>query len=204
MQEDSTLRGFTIFYPDQSGDAAPTPYPWTISMIGDNAAVHILPFLHTTFTLLISCSPKKKKKVAQEYSFVDGLNRFWTWNAWTVGTRLARSTVEDITSLEYKVGGCVWVCICRVCLFFFVCCYLPAVYWKRRLGQPINIGIYVDETYDILGRIEDVHWNPWYSQNIDYMAWQLLHGRAFVFGRSDWVSLSLSLTHTHTHTQHTN
>lgn len=25
-----------------------------------------------------------------------------------------------------------------------------------------NIGIFVDATYDI-GRIEDVHWNPWFS-----------------------------------------
>ena len=29
-------------------------------------------------------------------------------------------------------------------------------------GQPLLLGIIVDQTYDI-GRIEDVHWNPWFS-----------------------------------------
>jgi len=35
-------------------------------------------------------------------------------------------------------------------------------YIARVQGQPINIGVFVDETYDI-GRIEDVHFNPWFS-----------------------------------------
>eukprot|EP00759_Apiculatamorpha_spiralis_P053476 PhF_6_TR6212/c0_g1_i1/m.9357 len=58
-------------------------------------------------------------------------------------------------------------------------------YIARIQGQPTNIGIYVDETYDI-GRIEDVHWNPWYSADQTYMSHQLTYGRAFVFARSDW------------------
>ena len=29
-------------------------------------------------------------------------------------------------------------------------------------GQPLRRGIFVDEIYDI-GRIEDVHFNPWWS-----------------------------------------
>jgi hypothetical protein len=58
-------------------------------------------------------------------------------------------------------------------------------YIARIQGQPINTGIYVDETYDI-GRIEDVHWNPWYADDKTFMSWQLLHGRAFVFARTDW------------------
>lgn len=33
-------------------------------------------------------------------------------------------------------------------------------YVARVQGQPINIGVFVDKTYDI-GRIEDVHFNPW-------------------------------------------
>ena len=52
-------------------------------------------------------------------------------------------------------------------------------------GQPINIGVFVDETYDI-GRIEDVHFNPWYSSSHPLVWWQATFGRAFVFGRSDW------------------
>ena len=54
-------------------------------------------------------------------------------------------------------------------------------YIARVQGQPANIGVYVDEVYDI-GRIEDVHFNPWYSNTKTYMRWQLTHGEAFVFG----------------------
>ncbi len=52
-------------------------------------------------------------------------------------------------------------------------------------GQPINIGIYVDHIYDI-GRIEDVHFNPWYAPDKTFMSHQLRKGRAFVFARTDW------------------
>ena len=62
-------------------------------------------------------------------------------------------------------------------------------------GQPINTGLYIDETYDI-GRVEDVHWNPWYSDEPAFVAWQLKYGRAFVIARSDWVC------HTHAHHAH--
>jgi hypothetical protein len=43
----------------------------------------------------------------------------------------------------------------------------------------------VDATYDI-GRIEDVHFNPWFSSAHPFVFYQTTHGRAFVFGRSDW------------------
>lgn len=58
-------------------------------------------------------------------------------------------------------------------------------YIARIQGQPLNVGVYIDSTYDI-GRIEDVHFNPWYSTDIEFMSWQTTHGRGFVFGRSDW------------------
>jgi len=58
-------------------------------------------------------------------------------------------------------------------------------YIARIQGQPLNTGIYIDQTYDI-GRVEDVHWNPWFAQDKTFMSWQLLNGRAFVVGRSDW------------------
>jgi len=58
-------------------------------------------------------------------------------------------------------------------------------YIARVQGQPINTGIFIDQTYDI-GRIEDVHWNPWWSQDKMVMQWQLVNGRAFVIARSDW------------------
>eukprot|EP00301_Raphidiophrys_heterophryoidea_P000119 c10061_g1_i3.p1 GENE.c10061_g1_i3~~c10061_g1_i3.p1 ORF type:complete len:347 (+),score=74.32 c10061_g1_i3:436-1476(+) len=58
-------------------------------------------------------------------------------------------------------------------------------YIARVQGQPLNTGLFIDETYDI-GRIEDVHFNPWYSTSHPFIEYQLVHGRAFVLGRSDW------------------
>eukprot|EP01060_Flectonema_neradi_P007040 TRINITY_DN14865_c0_g1_i1.p1 TRINITY_DN14865_c0_g1~~TRINITY_DN14865_c0_g1_i1.p1 ORF type:complete len:457 (+),score=84.38 TRINITY_DN14865_c0_g1_i1:92-1462(+) len=56
---------------------------------------------------------------------------------------------------------------------------------SRVQGAPINIGINVDSTYDI-GRLEDVHFNPWFSTAHPFINYQLTFGRAFVLGRSDW------------------
>lgn len=52
-------------------------------------------------------------------------------------------------------------------------------------GQPLRRGIFVDEIYDI-GRIEDVHFNPWWSVHPRLLQWQKEHGEAFIFARSDW------------------
>lgn len=52
-------------------------------------------------------------------------------------------------------------------------------------GQPIRRGIMVDAIYDI-GRIENVHFNPWWSLKPGLFQWQMANGEAFVFGRSDW------------------
>jgi len=52
-------------------------------------------------------------------------------------------------------------------------------------GQPLRFGILVDQIYDI-GRIENVHFNPWWSMEKELFEWQMNHGEAFVFGRTDW------------------
>lgn len=52
-------------------------------------------------------------------------------------------------------------------------------------GQPLRRGIFVDGIYDI-GRIEDVHFNPWWSLKPKLFQWQQQHGEAFILGRSDW------------------
>jgi len=52
-------------------------------------------------------------------------------------------------------------------------------------GQPIRRGILVDAIYDI-GRIENVHFNPWWSTKPKLFQWQMENGEAFIFGRSDW------------------
>ena len=52
-------------------------------------------------------------------------------------------------------------------------------------GQPVNIGVFVDQTYDI-GRLEDIHFNPWFSKQHPFVYHQTNFGVAFIFARSDW------------------
>lgn len=52
-------------------------------------------------------------------------------------------------------------------------------------GQPLHRGVFVDAIYDI-GRIENVHFNPWWSVQPKVLDYQMKQGEAFVFGRSDW------------------
>lgn len=52
-------------------------------------------------------------------------------------------------------------------------------------GQPIRRGIFVDAIYDI-GRIENVHFNPWWNSHSPVYDWQMQNGEAFIFGRADW------------------
>jgi hypothetical protein len=52
-------------------------------------------------------------------------------------------------------------------------------------GQALRRGIYVDGIYDI-GRIENVHWNPWWSMKPALLNWQKANGEAFIFERTDW------------------
>jgi hypothetical protein len=56
-------------------------------------------------------------------------------------------------------------------------------------GQPLRRGVLVDQIYDI-GRIENVHFNPWWSTHAKLLEWQMQNGEAFVFGRSDWQYVS--------------
>jgi hypothetical protein len=52
-------------------------------------------------------------------------------------------------------------------------------------GQPLRRGIWVDSIYDI-GRIENVHFNPWWNGRGRVYQWQTENGEAFLFGRADW------------------
>ncbi|MGC8666942.1 MAG: glycosyl hydrolase family 28-related protein [Chthonomonadales bacterium] len=52
-------------------------------------------------------------------------------------------------------------------------------------GQPLRRGVMVDAIYDI-GRIENVHFNPWWSVASKVLDYQMKHGEAFIFGRTDW------------------
>jgi hypothetical protein len=52
-------------------------------------------------------------------------------------------------------------------------------------GQPLRRGIWVDAIYDI-GRIENIHFNPWWSSDGKAYKWQTENGEAFIFARADW------------------
>jgi len=55
-------------------------------------------------------------------------------------------------------------------------------------GSPLNIGLYVDQCYDV-GRIENVHYWPFMGPEKHkdfYFDYLVHHATAFVFGRTDW------------------
>ena len=117
LNDNSTLKGVVIYYPDQNPEEEPQAYPWTIAMRGRNPAVLAVELLNP-------------------YNGIDAGNN-------------ERHLIRDVQ------------------------------------GQPLRRGIYVDVIFDI-GRIEDVHFNPWWSMQPKLIQWQRHHGEAFIFGRSDW------------------
>ena len=117
MHDNSTLKGVVIFYPNQSPDDEPKPYPWAIAMRGKNPAVLGVELLNP-------------------YNGIDASDN-------------ERHLIRDVQ------------------------------------GQPLRRGIFVDQIYDI-GRIEDVHFNPWWSLKPRLFRWQEEHGEAFIFARTDW------------------
>eukprot|EP00050_Salpingoeca_kvevrii_P014099 m.32639 g.32639 ORF g.32639 m.32639 type:complete len:290 (-) comp5558_c0_seq2:2695-3564(-) len=60
------------------------------------------------------------------------------------------------------------------------CTAAPASLWSDTV-LALLIG-----TKQQIGRIEDVHFNPWFSNTPEFMKHQTTFGRSFVFGRSDW------------------
>ena len=52
-------------------------------------------------------------------------------------------------------------------------------------GQPLLMGIRVDQSYDV-GRIMDVHFWPFWTQNPSILAFQMTNAIAFDFMRTDW------------------
>ena len=117
LNSNSLVEGIVIDYPQQVTQFAPIPYPFSISIRGNNAAV-------------------KNVELLNSYDGIDATN----------------------------------------CARFFI---------RNVDGQPIHRGVVVDAIYDI-GRIENVHFNPWFSFETPVYKWEMKHGVAFVFGRSDW------------------
>ena len=118
LNDNSTLSGVVLYYPRQTPDQEPKPYPYAIAAGGKNPAVLDVEMLNPYNGIDVSGSE--------------------------------RHLLRNIS------------------------------------GQPLRRGIYVDNIYDI-GRLENVHFNPWWCRaNTAAYQWQLAHGEAFIFGRSDW------------------
>jgi hypothetical protein len=117
LNNNSTIKGVVIYYPNQDPAKEPQPYPYAIAMRGKNPAVLEVELLNP-------------------YNGIDAMHN-------------ERHLIRDVQ------------------------------------GQPLRRGIIVDDIYDI-GRIENVHFNPWWSMHPALFKWQQEHGEAFIFGRSDW------------------
>lgn len=52
-------------------------------------------------------------------------------------------------------------------------------------GQPLRRGILIDQIYDV-GRIENVHFNPWWSVSDPVIKLMVTEGEAFILGKTDW------------------
>ena len=119
LNHNASLKGVSIFYPEQTDEQEPYKYPWTISLRGRNCAV----------------------------IDVDLLNAY-----------------NGIDAGKYDC---------------------PRHYISRVYGQPLRRGIYIDQIHDI-GRIENVHFNPWWSCSKTICDFMVEHGEAFLIGRCDW------------------
>jgi len=117
LNTDCTLQGVEFYYPRQLTDNAPTKYPFTIAMRGNNPCV-------------------KDVELLNSYDGVDA-------------TQNQRFLIRNVS------------------------------------GQPLHRGVVVDAIYDI-GRIENVHFNPWFSFKSPVFDWEMANGIAFEFARSDW------------------
>ena len=117
LNNNSTLKGVVLYYPEQKVDEEPAPYPWSVAMRGKNPAVLEVELLNP-------------------YNGIDAAHN-------------ERHLIRDVQ------------------------------------GQPLRRGIFVDDIYDI-GRIENVHFNPWWSVKPKLLQWQQTNGEAFIIGRSDW------------------
>ena len=52
-------------------------------------------------------------------------------------------------------------------------------------GEPLYKGLYIDQCFDI-GRVDNVHFWPFWDVNPSTMTWTSQHGTAFIIGRTDW------------------
>ena len=58
-------------------------------------------------------------------------------------------------------------------------------YIRGLYGQPLHEGLAVDQCYDV-GRIKEVHFWPFWSQDKKIVEYTTTHGIGFTFRRTDW------------------
>jgi hypothetical protein len=67
--------------------------------------------------------------------------------------------------------------------------YQPPRHWFENIyGQPLALGIAVDQCYDI-GRINHIHFWPFWSQEPALINWVNNNGITFLFERTDWETV---------------
>ena len=62
-------------------------------------------------------------------------------------------------------------------------------YIRNLNGQPLHRGLYIDHCLDV-GRVENVHFWPFWSAHGAAAAYTRKHGKAFVIGRTDWQHIN--------------
>jgi hypothetical protein len=65
--------------------------------------------------------------------------------------------------------------------------------WRHYINglyaQALQTGIYIDQSQDV-GRVENVHFWPFWSDDKKLWAWTSQFGTAFLIGRTDWESMT--------------
>jgi hypothetical protein len=64
----------------------------------------------------------------------------------------------------------------------------PRHWFENIYGQPLSLGITVDQCYDI-GRINHIHFWPFWSQEPALLNWINTNGITFLFLRTDWETV---------------
>ena len=126
LDDNATLKGLVVFYPEQTDTDPPVAYPYTIS----------------------SSLPG-----ADNCSVVDVL------------------LINPYQAVDF--GGR----------------HTGRHYIRNLYGQPLYRGLYVDHCLDV-GRVENVHFWPFWSGSGGAAAFTRKEGKAFVIGRTDWQHLT--------------
>lgn len=60
-------------------------------------------------------------------------------------------------------------------------------------AQPLKTGLFIDKCYDV-GRVQNVHFWPFWNWDEPVKTWMLENGTAFIIGRTDWEYMNNCFT----------